>query len=112
MVSKEKVIEMIFNVIDEINLEFPEDNRLEKSVDTILFGKSGKLDSLGLVNFIVATEQQVEENFNVLISLTDEKAMSQKNSPFKTIGTLADYIALLINESSNNDSSNEEPSNE
>ncbi|MBI5375233.1 MAG: acyl carrier protein [Candidatus Schekmanbacteria bacterium] len=112
MVNKEKIIETIFNVIDEINLEFPEDNRLEKSVDTVLFGKSGKLDSLGLVNFIVATEQHIEENFNVLISLTDEKAMSQKNSPFKTIGTLADYIALLINESSNEEPSLGEPSNE
>ena len=33
-----------------------------------------------------------------VISLTDEKAMSQKNSPFKNIGTLIDYITMILDE--------------
>ena len=96
MAVDEKVIGLIFNVVDEINQQLSKNNQLKKSTETILFGKSGILDSLGLVNFIVSTEQKIEEEFGTTISLTDEKAMSQKNSPFKSIGTLADYIISIL----------------
>ena len=98
MAVDEKVTGLIFNVVDEINQQLPKNNQLKKSTDTILFGKSGVLDSLGLVNFIVSTEQKIEEELETTISLTDEKAMSQKNSPFKSIGTLADYIVSILKE--------------
>ena len=101
MLRNEKVIKLIFDVIDEVNEQFPKGRQLKKSVDTVLFGNSGELDSLGLVNFIIATEQKIEEELDVTISLTDERAMSQKNSPFKTVGTLADYITLLLEEEKN-----------
>lgn len=94
----EKVIQLIFNVIDEVNEELPESSRLEKSPDTVLFGESGKLDSLGLVNLIVAVEESLEGEFGEPISLSDEKAMSQKRSPFKTVKSLADYITLMLEE--------------
>jgi len=74
--------------------------QLDKSIDADLFGGKGKLDSLGLVSFVVATEQEIEEEFGVPISIADERAMSQKNSPFKTLGTFADYISLLLEEDS------------
>ena len=32
------------------------------------------------------------------ITIADEKAMSQERSPFRTIGTLVDYIDMLIND--------------
>ena len=84
--------------VDEINQQLPKEQRLEKSIDTILSGQSGKLDSLGLVNLIVATEQKIEEEYGITITLANERAISQNNGPFKTIGTLADYIALLLKE--------------
>ena len=99
MLDHDRLIETIFDAIDEINEQSPEEQRLEKSADTVLFGESGKLDSLGLVNLIVATEQQLEENFDVALTIADEKAMSQKNSPFRTVGTLAEYISKLLQDS-------------
>lgn len=96
MINNEKVIQAIFDAIDEINEQYPEEQRLTKSADTVLFGESGKLDSLGLVNLVVATEQRLEEIFDVSLTLADEKAMSQKNSPFRTVGTLAEYISKLL----------------
>lgn len=96
MENDKKIIGLIFHVVDEINQQLPKNTQLIKSTDTVLFGKSGVLDSLGLVNFIVSTEQKIEEEFGTTISLTDEKAMSQKNSPFKSIGTLADYIISIL----------------
>ena len=101
MTKKERVIQAIFNAVDEINQQFPKEDRLEKSIDAVLFGQSAKLDSLGLVNLIVTTEQKIEEEFDTTITLANEKAMSQKNSPFRTIETLAGYIFLLLEESAN-----------
>jgi len=91
-----EVTGVLFDAIDEVNALLPPEQQLEKSVDTVLFGGSGKLDSLGLVTFIVAAEQKISETLGHSVTLADEKAMSQKNSPFRTIGTLTDYIAMLL----------------
>jgi len=53
-----------------------------KSPDLVLYGGAGKLDSIGLVNLIVATEQRLEDIFEISLTLADEKSMSQRNSPF------------------------------
>jgi acyl carrier protein len=95
------IVEMIFTTIDDLNELLPPAQQLEKSVDTVVFGADGKLDSLGLVTLIVAVEQKITETFNVTLTLADEKAMSQRNSPFRSIGTLAGYIEQLLGENSN-----------
>ena len=81
-----------------MNNNLSKDNKLGLSKKTILFGKDGKLDSLGLVNLLVIMEQNIEDEFDVSIIIADERAMSQKHSPFRTIGTLADYIIMLLKE--------------
>ena len=95
MTNNQKVVQVIFSAVDDLNQQLPRDQHLEKSTDSVLLG-SQKLDSLGFVNLIVATEQKIEEEFGTPVSLFDEKAMSQQNSPFKNIGTLADYIDSLL----------------
>jgi acyl carrier protein len=65
---------------------------------TPLFGRDGILDSLGLVTLVVAVEQAIEDTLSVSVSLADEKAMSQRHSPFRTIGSLAEYATRVIGE--------------
>ena len=101
MKTNNNVIQIIFNSIEEINGQLHKNHQLEKSTKTVLFGKNGKLDSLGLVNLIVAVEQNIEDGFEISITLADERAMSQKHSPFSTVGSLADYIEMLIEEKTN-----------
>ena len=74
----------------------PAKQKIAKSVDTALLGASSKLDSLDLVNLIISTEQKLEEELDIHLTLADEKAMSQKNSPFRTVTSLAEYILLLL----------------
>lgn len=93
-----QIIRIIFEAIDELNEQLPEDRRLDQDVNTILFGESGNLKSLELVNLILLIEEKLEEEFDVLVSLTDEKAMSPTRSPFRTVDRLANYIDLLIME--------------
>jgi hypothetical protein len=38
----------------------------------------------------------VEETFGVALTLADERALSMKESPFRSIVSLADYIGILI----------------
>ena len=103
MMNKEKIIQSIFTAVEEINGQLPGNKQLEQSTKTVLFGKDGKLDSLGLVSLIIAIEQNIEDEFDECITIADERAMSQKRSPFRTIGTLADYIDMLLKEIQNSE---------
>lgn len=91
-------LKLIFETIDEMNLELDSSDQIEKNEDTVIFGIDSALDSIGLVNFITIIEQKIEEETGKFITIADERAMSMENSPFKTIGTLKEYIELLINE--------------
>ena len=98
---KQKIIDLIYDTIDKFNNEYSEEIQLEKSSHTALLGQGSKLDSLGLINLIVAVEQNVEDKFDITITLADERAMSQEISPFRTVGSLADYIEMILEENKN-----------
>ena len=66
------------------------------TTESTLFGKDGMLDSIGLVSLVVAVEQAIEDRYSISISLADERALVQANSPYKTIGSLAEYAGRLI----------------
>ncbi len=95
------IVQILYGAIDDLNLQLPPEQRLEKSPQTVLFGEGGRLDSLGLVSFIVAAEQKLAETAGVSLTLADEKAMSRRNSPFRTVASLADYIGERLAESEN-----------
>ena len=98
---QKKIIDLIFDTIDKFNNEYSDELQLEKSSHTALLGQGSKLDSLGLINLIVAVEQNVEDEFGISITLADERAMSQEVSPFRTVGSLADYIEIILVENKN-----------
>jgi len=66
--------------------------------ETRLIGKRGVLDSLGLVSLIVDVEQKIDDDYGLSLTIADDRAMSQEKSPFRTVGTLAEYISRLIQE--------------
>ena len=96
MVTNEKVLQAVCNAIESVNQLLPKEARLGKTVDTILMGDAGAVDSLKLVNLIVAIEQEIEQDFHVSINLADDESMSMTENPFATVGTLANYVSLLL----------------
>ena len=98
MEKNEKVVHIIYEAIDDVNQLLPKEQKLEKSPDTILFGKSVKIDSLGMVNLIVAIEGKIEESFNAVISLIEGMNDSHENNYFKNVGSLAEHINNMLNE--------------
>lgn len=92
----QRVVQCVLEVIDEFNEEFPSGLKLGKSMDTALYGPSGQLDSLHLVQLIVSLEQKLEDEFEMTVTLADERALSQRRSPFATVGSLSEYAQRLI----------------
>ncbi len=100
MATNEAITRILFSVIDELNQLRPSDEHLAQDLATPLAGDSGRLDSAGLINLIVMTEQKTAEQLGQPILLTDDRTMSRVKEVFRTLGTLADYIQLLLDEKS------------
>lgn len=93
-----KILEVIYEVVDQMNAVSPADRQIPKQPEAALYGEKAVLDSLGLVNFVVTTETRLRRNLALQISLTDDRALSQKRSPFRTIESLVEYISALAEE--------------
>jgi len=66
--------------------------------ETIIVGPSAVIDSIGVVSLIVDIEQRLEMEHQVSVTLANDRAMSQRNSPFRTPGVLADHILATESE--------------
>jgi acyl carrier protein len=88
------VEKIMANSIERFNNE--NETFLTYKKDLNLMGTQSVIDSLGLVQLIVVIEEEVENATGKTISLVSEKAMSLKNSPFRTIEALEDYIGELV----------------
>jgi len=95
---REKIIKLIIDSLKELNVELENPELENPTAETSIYGASGNLDSLALVNLIVDIEEKISNEFEKNVVLADEKAMSQTNSPFRTIERLADYITKLLRE--------------
>ena len=79
---------------DERPLQSP-----EPAEDTRLIGDGAILTSMQLVSLLVEIEQRVEEACGVAVTIADERALSMKHSPFRSVGSLVEYLQVLIAES-------------
>jgi acyl carrier protein len=100
MDTPENVLAAIYRAVDWINAELPH-GQLNKTLDTRLVGPQSVLDSLHLVSLLINIEREMEDSFGIAVTLADERALSMKESPFRTIQSLASYIEVLISEAQN-----------
>ena len=70
--------------------------QLQVQDDTPLLGPSAEVDSLGLVMIVTSFESKVNEKFDSQIVLANEKAMSMKRSPFRSVEALSSYADELL----------------
>ncbi|EPE3794562.1 hypothetical protein ACSIDX_001498 [Campylobacter lari] len=85
------VEKIIFQALNNLSDEIPE-------LKTVNFKTQLILDSLALVNLVADLEELLSEEFNKEVVLADEKMMSARNSPFKDIESLTDYIIKKLQE--------------
>ena len=95
---QQKIEKIIVEALVELNEELENENLNNITKETKLYGGSGALDSLALVSFITDLEERISDEFEKDIVLADEKAMSQRTSPFRDVETLTNYIQKLLEE--------------
>lgn len=92
--------EDLLNLVRRCLVELCEEQALdvpgEVGPDTALFGPDGLLDSIALVSLVVAVEEAVEDGHGVSVTLADQRALSRSRSPFRTVGSLAEYAQEQI----------------
>jgi len=96
MPEKKEIETLVIETVRQLAADFDYPALREPSTATALYGDGGPLDSMDLVNLIADLEGAVAMHFGVTISLTDEKAMSAKNSPYRSIASMADAIEERI----------------
>lgn len=64
----------------------------EIRAETPLLGGGSDLDSMALVHFVADLEERLETAFGKTWILADERALSRKRSPFRSVGDLAQFI--------------------
>lgn len=93
---KEKISSIILDVLNELGESQDNQNLIDANESTRLFGEN--LDSMGVVFLVTDLEAAISDEFDIDLTLADERAMSQKTSPFRTVKTLSKYVELLIAE--------------
>ena len=88
----------VYRAIDEINELRPPEKQIPKAAETVIFSRSGPLDSLGLLNFIVSLESAVEDLLGVELILSDKKFNINSFNPFATVSSLIDYLKTQLGE--------------
>jgi acyl carrier protein len=83
--------EVVFRAIDRVNELLPDSSALAKSPDEPLAGLGGKLDSMGIVNFMVAVEDEVAQQCGVELTLADVRG-NGASDPLETVGSLVNYL--------------------
>ncbi|HEY9871637.1 MAG TPA: phosphopantetheine-binding protein [Candidatus Obscuribacterales bacterium] len=105
MVDEEQLVSLVTSAVKDAcgdrDIAVPED----LGPETKLFGAGGCLDSLSLVSLLVDIEQRLEQEFGAIVTIADDRAMSRRRSPFRTVRTLTDYIHVLLESRNDHDRS-------
>ena len=91
---QKKIDAGLLQVIREVNAQLPKPGRLEESLGERLSGKGCKLDSLGLVNFLVLTEHVLERELGRRLSLTS--VMEADESYLTDVRALSRYVFEIL----------------
>jgi acyl carrier protein len=87
---------IIIEALQDLNDDIESESLENPNKDTKIFGEDGALDSLALVSLISDLEEEIHDHFDKDVTLADEKAMSQRRSPFGSVESLTEYIEMLI----------------
>jgi acyl carrier protein len=86
----------IFSAIEEVNRGLSPESRLEKTVETVLFGPGGRLDSLNSVNLVLGVEEKISEAFDVQVGLAEAMVAEGDGDFPATVGGLVDFVCQKI----------------
>ena len=95
--DRSRITDIVLRAMTIANLSRVHQQQLEISPTASLFGAPGPLDSLGLVALMIDIEEAFSTEGRPIV-LSDERAVSQKRSPFRDVPSLVTYIGHLLDE--------------
>jgi len=95
---QDTIFEIVSAAVTELNEELAYDSLENPNTETTLHGGEDGIDSLSLVSLIVDIENRVAAQLGKDVVLADEKAMSERNSPYRSVGALCEFIAGRLKE--------------
>ena len=96
--TKKELIDIIYQSLEEVNEQLPNEKQIQKSTDATLVGRTGGLDSLGFVNFIALVEEKCAHKYGIAVSLTETS--SQEDGVLEDVGKFADSLFQRLNKTS------------
>jgi len=93
---RDKIFSIIKEAVTELNEELDYDTLKNVSEDTPVFGGEDGIDSLSLVTLVTEVESGIFDELELSISLADEKAMSMRNSPYRSVGALLEFALSKV----------------
>ncbi|MDF2999964.1 MAG: hypothetical protein K0Q48_83 [Bacillota bacterium] len=93
---KETVEELIQEAILELNEQMEEDRKVSYSEDLKLIGVNAALESISFVTLIAILEDLISDRLGKNIIIVNDRAFSQERSPFRSVGSLAEYVTGLL----------------
>lgn len=89
------VLTLVTSAATEINPTLEDPIALDRGEAAPLYGREGVLDSLDLVSLVLLVEEKASDALGKSLTLTSDRALSGFRSPFRTVGSLADYVVAL-----------------
>lgn len=96
MPTRNEVYQLVEKVIVAFLESQPEKGNIEISDSLSLYGMGAPFDSLDLVSIILSCEEAIKKQWQYKLVLANEKALARKRSPFRSVGSLVDYILELL----------------
>ncbi|TGO02872.1 hypothetical protein PN36_17505 [Candidatus Thiomargarita nelsonii] len=101
--DRQEILKIVLEAVSEVGEDEDKDILQNPDESTRLYGgANGNLDSMGVVFLVTELEESLSEKLGIDLTLADDRAMSQRNSPFKSVKTITDYIMMLLKEKQEN----------
>lgn len=97
VLTDEAILEVVLQAMRTTNAARPAASLLSVTPDAALFGPGSPLDSLGLLTLLLDIEEDLQRA-GCPVQLSDDRAMSQRRSPFRSVSSLVDYIGRITRE--------------
>ena len=95
---KQRAYEVVRKAVAELGEDMGFPSLVKPDESTQLFGGDDGIDSLSLVRLVADIERATEAELGKSVVLADERAMSRRNSPFRTVGTLSELLSERLGE--------------
>ena len=96
---KNRIQVIVMDALKDAIEEF--DEAFDVSPGSRIYGGESPLDSAAVVSMIIDLEERLAQEFDMDISVSDERAMSQQRSPFRDVSSMVEYLFNLYQEMRN-----------